>query len=119
MSNLQAVQDKIDNIKEKMSDCEYLELCNLMKDAFEADKKKDVNYANTINNVINRYENLSEEEVDEDDETLWSDDDEEDDDEEIDNEEQIRLNWKDYFSRYVLYQYNDRITINKLRNTKK
>ena len=116
MSNLQAVQDKIDNIKEKMSDGEYLELCNLMKDAFEADKKKD--------ELIELFKKLiycaaDEEKVDEDDETLWSDDDEEDDDEEIDNEEQIRLNWKDYFSRYVLYQYNDRITINKLRNTKK
>ena len=103
MSNLQAVQDKIDNIKEKMSDGDYLELCNLMKGAFDAEKKKDELYG------VNR----------DDDETLWSDDDEEDDDEEIDNEEQIRLNWKDYFSRYVLYQYNDRITINKLRNTKK
>ena len=41
INNLSAVQDKIDSMKESMSDNDYLELCNLMKDTYNVEKEKD------------------------------------------------------------------------------
>ena len=97
MSNLQAVQDKIDNIKEKMSDGDYLELCNLMKGAFDAEKKKDELYG------VNRDDDEEEDDEEDDDEES----DEEDDDEDEEDDDDITFEWKSYFSGIVLNQYNE------------